>query len=169
MSTHRYLPIAAAAIVLSSFSANSETITGSGQYGVGSSRNFLNLAVTAKELDASNCTGVMTPNVSRSPRQTAATREAPAAVWRRAGGFVGVVDAIQINESISQSAVRLVERAQSLRHGKSSIGVGFNGKCLLKGRYYSIIGLTEKLQRLGGLPSQSRILLLIGGIIAIAL
>jgi hypothetical protein len=27
-------------------------------------------------------------NVNRSPRQTAATREAPAAVWRRAGGFV---------------------------------------------------------------------------------
>jgi len=29
------------------------------------------------------------PNVDRSPRQTAATREAPAAVWRRAGGLVG--------------------------------------------------------------------------------
>jgi len=29
------------------------------------------------------------PNVNRSPRQTAATREAPAAVWRRAGGLVG--------------------------------------------------------------------------------
>jgi hypothetical protein len=28
-------------------------------------------------------------NVNRSPRQTAATREAPAAVWRRAGGVVG--------------------------------------------------------------------------------
>jgi hypothetical protein len=29
------------------------------------------------------------PNVNRSPRQPAATREALAAVWRRAGGLVG--------------------------------------------------------------------------------
>jgi len=28
------------------------------------------------------------PNVNRSPRQTAAKREAPAAVWRRSGGLV---------------------------------------------------------------------------------
>jgi hypothetical protein len=32
---------------------------------------------------------LLLPNVNRSPRQTAATRGAPAAVWRRAGGLVG--------------------------------------------------------------------------------
>jgi hypothetical protein len=36
-----------------------------------------------------NCRWVLAANVNRSPRQTAATREAPAAVWRRAGGVVG--------------------------------------------------------------------------------
>jgi hypothetical protein len=32
---------------------------------------------------------ILSPNFHRSPRQTAATREAPAPVWRRAGGLVG--------------------------------------------------------------------------------
>jgi len=41
--------------------------------------------------DKMRMTGQMflSANVYRSPRQTAATREAPAAVWRRAGGRVG--------------------------------------------------------------------------------
>jgi hypothetical protein len=36
-------------------------------------------------------------NVNRSPRQTAATREAQAAVWRRAGGLVGLLHLAFIN------------------------------------------------------------------------
>jgi len=38
---------------------------------------------------ADGCGLVAASNVNRSPRQTAATREAPAAVRRRAGGLVG--------------------------------------------------------------------------------
>jgi len=35
------------------------------------------------------------PNVNRSPRQIAATREAQAAVWRRACGFVGLCKSLR--------------------------------------------------------------------------
>jgi hypothetical protein len=42
-------------------------------------------------IDASWISLLVRPNVNRSPRQTAATREAPAAVWRRAGGLVGQI------------------------------------------------------------------------------